>query len=147
MKNIFITMISVGIILSGGAFAFTQNTSVSNPPNTSVSNPPNTSVSNPQNIKLENPLKGGVDSLFGLLRLIIDKILLPIGGILAVLAFIYSGFLYVTAQGSEDKIKKAHNALLWTAVGTALLLGAWVFAGAICGTIAAIADNPNLCPK
>ena len=57
MKNIFITMISVGIILSGGAFAFAQNTSVSNPPNTSVSNPPNPSVSNPQNIKL----KVGVD--------------------------------------------------------------------------------------
>ena len=115
-------MISVGIILSGGAFAFAQNTSVSNPPNTSVSNPPNTSVSNPQNIKLENPLKGGVDSLFGLLRLIIDK-------------------------GNEAKIKTAHTALLYTAIGTALLLGAWVFAGAICGTIAAIADNPNLCPK
>ncbi|MEX0932472.1 MAG: pilin [Parcubacteria group bacterium] len=85
-------------------------------------------------ITIPNPLKGG-DSLFELLSTIIDKILLPIGGILAVLAFIYSGFLYVTAQGNQTKIETAHRALLYTAMGTAVLLGAWVIARVICGTL------------
>lgn len=97
-------------------------------------------------ITLENPFRGG-NSLFELLRSVINNILLPIGGVLAVLAFIYSGFLYVTAQGNETKIGKAHQALLYTAVGTALLLGAWVFANAICGTIEAISGNQNICPE
>lgn len=96
-------------------------------------------------IRLTNPFRGG-DSLFALLRSVINDILLPIGGVLVVLAFIYSGFLYVTAQGNEIKLGKAHKALLSTAIGTALLLGAWVFANAICGTIELISNNPNICP-
>ena len=133
-------------VIGSGIIYAQPPTQGGNPP-TQGGNPPTQGGNPPGDITLENPLRGGVNSLFGLLRLIIDKILLPIGGILAVLAFIYSGFLYVTAQGNEAKIKTAHTALLYTAIGTALLLGAWVFAGAICGTIAAIADNPNLCPK
>ncbi len=89
---------------------------------------------NPIISKLVNPFKGG-DSLFVLLKTVINNILLPIGGVLAVLAFIYSGFLYVTAQGSEAKLKTAHKALLDTAIGTAVLLGSWVLASVICATI------------
>lgn len=51
------------------------------------------------------------------------------------LGFIYAGFLYVKAQGKESDITKAHDALLWTSVGTAVLLGSWVLANAICRTI------------
>jgi hypothetical protein len=83
---------------------------------------------------LPNPFKGGC-SLFGLLQVIIENILMPIGAVLAVIGFIYSGFLYVTAQGNETKIKTAHKALLYTAIGTALLLGAWTFANVIKNTV------------
>lgn len=90
------------------------------------------------NAKLDNPFNcGGVSpcTLFALLEAIIDKIILPIGGVLAVLAFIYSGFLYVTAQGNETKLATAHKALLYTSVGTAVLLGSWVIAKVIENTI------------
>ena len=87
------------------------------------------------NITLPNPFAGGGNSLFGLLEKVINNILLPIGGILAVLAFIYSGFLYVTAQGNETKLATAHKALLYTAIGTAILLGSWVIAKVIENTI------------
>lgn len=85
-------------------------------------------------VTLQNPFSKG-DSLFALLETIINEILLPIGGVLAVLAFIYSGFLYVTAQGNETKIKDAHKALLFTAIGTAVLLGSWAIAKVIENTI------------
>lgn len=87
-------------------------------------------------IKLDNPIACGSDcTLFTLLRMIIDKIILPIGGVLAVLSFIYAGFLYVTAQGNDTKLKTAHKALLYTSVGTAVLLGSWVIAKVIENTI------------
>lgn len=86
------------------------------------------------NINLKNPFSGG-DSLFALLEKVIDDILLPIGGVLAVLAFIFSGFLYVTAQGNETKLATAHKALLYTSIGTAVLLGSWVIAKVIENTI------------
>ena len=89
-------------------------------------------------VTLDNPFGSGQNSLFGLIRTIINDVVLPIGGVIAVLAFIYSGFLYVTAQGNETKIKKAHQALLYTSIGTAVLLGAWVIATVVCTTIAAL---------
>ena len=115
-------------------------------PNTGGGNP-DTGGGNPPvgiKVKLENPFKGG-DTLFAFIQTIINKLILPIGGILAVLAFIYSGFLYVMAQGNETKLKTAHKALLYTAVGTALLLGAWVFANVICHTLELISGT-NFCP-
>lgn len=88
-------------------------------------------------IKIDNPFSGG-DSLFALLSKILNDIIMPIGGVLAVLAFVYSGFLYVMAQGNEEKLKNAHRALLFTSIGTAVLLGAWVLSNAICKTIEAL---------
>lgn len=89
------------------------------------------------NVNLPNPFNCGTANctLFDLLRKVINDILLPIGGVLAVLAFIYSGFLYVTAQGNEAKLKIAHKALLYTAIGTAVLLGSWVISQVIKNTI------------
>src|SRR3989344_3970098 len=81
-------------------------------------------------IKIENPFKGG-DNLYEFIKTIINSILLQIGAILAVVMTIYAGFLYVTAQGDTAKIKKAHDALLYTIIGAAILLGAWVIAEAI----------------
>src|SRR3989344_8190475 len=86
------------------------------------------------NANLPNPFSGG-DSLFALLKTIINEIILPIGGVIAVLAFIYSGFQYVMAQGNETKLATAHKSLLYTSIGTAVLLGSWVLANVICTTI------------
>lgn len=102
------------------------------------------SVGNPSiNAKLENPFRGG-DDLFTLMKTIIKDILMPIGGVIVVLSFIYSGLLYVTAQGNQAKIDTAHKALLYTSIGAAVLLGAWVLATVICNTIGQIGGP--ICP-
>ena len=89
--------------------------------------------------KIKNPFKEEIGgSLYQLIKNIVDKIILPVGGVLCVLAFIYAGFLYVTAQGNETQITKANTALLYAAIGTAVLLGSWVLANAICKTIGAL---------
>ncbi len=87
-----------------------------------------------QAIELVNPFKGDGD-LYALVKAIINGIVLPIGGMVAVLAFIYSGFTYVTARGDETAIKTAHRNFLYVAIGTAILLGAWVIAGVIENTL------------
>lgn len=73
---------------------------------------------------IDNPFGGAGSTLPQLFAAIIDKIILPIGGVVAVISFIWSGFLFVTAQGDEGKLKTAKTALLYTAIGTAILLGA-----------------------
>lgn len=82
--------------------------------------------------KLTNPLK--VTSIEGLIAAIIE-IVVKIGAPLIVLFIIYSGFLFVKAQGNEEKLKEAKKALAWTVVGAAILLGAWLIAEVIQGTI------------
>jgi type IV secretory pathway VirB2 component (pilin) len=130
MKKTFIKILVlvIPLLFISSAFVFAQNTD-SNPSPTGVDSNIST------NIKFENPFAGSGTSLFDFLKTIIDKILLPIGGILAVLAFIYSGFLYVVAQGDESKIKTAHKALLYSAIGTAVLLGSWTIATVVENTI------------
>lgn len=46
----------------------------------------------------------------------------------AVVFIIWAGFLFVTAQGSEEKIKSAKATLLWTILGLAVAVGAWTLA-------------------
>ena len=93
------------------------------------------SSSNSFTIKFENPFKGGGTTVYDFLKAIFDNILLPIGGVVAALMVMYSGWLYVTSGGNPGQISKAHNALLYAVVGAAILLGAWVIQGVIKATI------------
>jgi len=101
------------------------------PPSPGELNPPAKDVS--MNIKIENPFKK--DTIKGLIETIVNDILIPIGGVVAVLMIMWAGFLYVTARGDPGQIKKAHDALLWAVIGAAILLGAWVISKAIGATI------------
>ncbi len=85
------------------------------------------------NAQLQNPLNN-ISSFGELISAILD-IVMMIGFPVAVLAIMYSGFLFVTAQGNSEKLESAKNALLWTIVGTAILLGSWVLSMGISSTI------------
>lgn len=77
---------------------------------------------------LQNPLNA---CSFSALIESITRIVAQIGVPVAVFFIIYAGFLFVTARGSEDKLKTAKKTLLWTIIGVALILGAWAIARAI----------------
>jgi hypothetical protein len=61
-----------------------------------------------------------------------------VGLIIAAVFIIYSGFLFVSARGSEDGIKRAKNAFFYTVLGTAILLGAGVIVEIVKATIGAL---------
>jgi hypothetical protein len=54
---------------------------------------------------------------------------------LVVIYIIYAGYLFVTAQGEEGKIQKARTALLWTLVGTGVIIGAQIIADILKDTL------------
>ncbi len=77
----------------------------------------------------ENPISNNVTTIPGLVELalsVIIKLSIPV----ATIYIIYAGFLFITAQGNENQIKKAKNTLLWACIGLVALLGAWFFASA-----------------
>lgn len=90
-------------------------------------------------IKLTNPFKRG-DNLYDFLQALVTDIIIPLGGVIVVIAIIYSGFLFVTAQGNEEQLKKAKRAFTYTAIGAAILLGAWTIALVIENTIGAVTN-------
>lgn len=71
---------------------------------------------------LVNPLNS-IDSLPDLLNAIL-KAVVELGSIFLVFMLVYVGFLFVAAQGSEEKIRDARGALVWTVIGGLILLGA-----------------------
>jgi ABC-type amino acid transport system permease subunit len=81
---------------------------------------------------LTNPLKAQTLSEF-----LVDvlEIVRDIGFIVAVFFIVYAGFLFVTARGNDEKLKTAKSAFLWAIVGTAVLLGAFLFATIIENTV------------
>lgn len=82
---------------------------------------------------LTNPLNS-IDSLPALLDMVL-KAVVQIGTILLTLALVYVGFLFVMAQGNEEKISNAKNALLWTIIGGLILLGASAIGAVIGSTV------------
>ncbi len=60
---------------------------------------------------------------------------IKIGIPIIALAIIYSGFLFVKAQGKPEDLKTAKNAIMYTLLGAALLLGAWALAQLISETV------------
>lgn len=86
-----------------------------------------------ESTQLENPL-GNISSIPAFFSAIID-ILLVFAIPFVVFFIIYAGFLYVTARGNAETIKKAHNALLYALIGGMLILGANVLLDVITGTV------------
>ncbi len=71
---------------------------------------------------LTNPLNN-INSLPEFMNAILNAVV-ELGSIILVLALVYVGFLFVKAQGKEEEIKNARNALMWTVIGGLVLLGA-----------------------
>lgn len=86
-------------------------------------------------IKLANPLK--VNTIQELLNLIL-QVVVTLAVPIIVLFIIYSGFLYVTAQGKPDAIKKATTAFTWTIIGGVIVLGASLLLTVITNTVNAL---------
>ena len=71
---------------------------------------------------LSNPL--GVESANELIGRIINSVM-GIVGSLALLMFVYGGLIWMTSAGSQEKVKKGKDILLWSAVGLVVIFGAY----------------------
>ncbi len=104
-------------------------------------NPDEASSNDSQNIpvitsQIQNPLGPGTGVMDFLKSLV--GIIIRAGIPLVILALIYSGFLFVEAQGNPNKLITAKKTLLWTVVGSAVLLGAWTIVTILVNTVGAI---------
>ncbi len=93
------------------------------------------SASNSSITPLTNPIKYDTFSDFvsAVIKAAVD-ILMPF----VVLAFIWSGFLFVKAQGKPAEIEAAQKAITYSVIGAFILFGAWGFAQIIGTTVSTL---------
>lgn len=72
---------------------------------------------------LVSPLDPSINSIEALLVAILN-ILIIISIPIIVFFVIYAGFMYVTAQGNQEKVKTATRSLTYAVIGAVLILGA-----------------------
>jgi len=87
-------------------------------------------------VKLENPL-GSIDTLPLLIEQIL-RVAIQIGFPILVLAIVYSGFLFIKAQGNKTELETAKKAFTWIVIGGAILLGALAIANLLNATVTQI---------
>ena len=85
-------------------------------------------------VTLNNPLGAQNQSLMDLIATLLILVA-RIGAVICVFFIIYSGFLFIKAQGNEGELTKAKSIFMWSIIGTAVLLGASVIAQVITGTV------------
>jgi hypothetical protein len=83
-----------------------------------------------------NPIKA--NSIVELLTMLL-QFFVRVATVVCVLFLIWSGFLFVKAQGNEEELAKAKRAFFYAVIGTVLMLGAEVIAEAIKRTVQDIA--------
>jgi len=82
-----------------------------------------------------NPIEP--DNFMEFVQMILE-VVMKIGIPIAALFIIYSGFLFVKAQGNEQELEKAKKAFTYAVIGTAILLGSWLLASGIESTITSL---------
>lgn len=125
--KVILSLLSLFIIFSP-LFVFAQDGTINEKPDGTINKP-----SIKYDIKIENPFKS--KDVEGLLKAIVNEILMPIGAVIATIMVIYAGFLFATARGNATQIETAKKALFYALIGAAILLGAWVIVNALSATI------------
>lgn len=80
----------------------------------------------------QNPL--AFDTIDQFLQALLH-VIVQIGFPIVVIAIIWSGFLFVKAQGNSAELQRARSAITWTLVGALLVLGAFVLSQLIQTTV------------
>lgn len=96
----------------------------------------NNTPSDPSQGKILNPL-ATTSTLPDLIQTFLIGAI-KIGIPIVALAVVYCGFLFVAARGNSEKLTKAKDALLYTLIGAAILLGALAIAKMISATVLAL---------
>lgn len=93
-----------------------------------------TNTSWAQGLVLSNPLGDNVKDIPTLVANII-KAILGLTGSMALLIVIYGGFLLLTSAGSQEKVKKAKDMIMWAVIGIFVILASFLIMQFVFGTL------------
>ncbi|MDO8513974.1 MAG: pilin [bacterium] len=99
-----------------------------------------TAVAHAQSTGLENPLNSNFSTIPAFIAGAL-KVLVIVALPVIALFIVYSGFLFIFARGDPTKLTKAKENFVYVIIGALLILGAWVIATLIGGTVTQLVGN------
>ena len=78
----------------------------------------------PTKVELENPMGAGRTDVRAILGDII-KYAMGILGSLTLLVFVYGGFLWLISAGSDERVKKGSQTMLWAVIGIFIIFASY----------------------
>ena len=76
-------------------------------------------------VPLDNPVNVSSTDPLVIAGILIRSILLLIGSV-TLLMFVWGGFLWLTSAGSEERIEKGSQTMLWAAIGVFLVFASYL---------------------
>lgn len=73
---------------------------------------------------------GGVSQIQTFIQSII-QVMITLAGLIAVGFFVWGGFGYITSSGNPEKLDQSKKTILYSAVGLAIVLGAFVLSSIV----------------
>ena len=95
---------------------------------------------------LQSPLNEAFSTVPGFIEGAL-KALVMIALPILTLFIVYSGFLFVAAQGNESKLTDAKKNFMYVILGALLILGAWIIATLIGGTVSQLTKPTPSAPR
>lgn len=74
---------------------------------------------------------------------LIIQVALGIVGSIALIIFVYGGFLMLISQGDATKITKGKNVLIWASIGLVVIFGSYVMVSYIVGALSQQGDSDS----
>lgn len=90
--------------------------------------------------QIPNPLGSNTTTLNGFLANILDAVVLLLTPVIT-LMLLYSGFLFISAQGNAEELTKAKTTLMYTLIGAAVILGAKGLAEVLKNTVTCLTSS------
>lgn len=84
---------------------------------------------------IQNPT--GVSSVNEFIQRVLEA-MVRLGTVVVALFILMAGFMYVSARGNSHKLDEAHENFKYVIYGAVLILGAWVIATIVGGTVTQI---------
>lgn len=119
MKKIIISLALFSVLILPTAIYAQNNNSTPTPPPTQNAATQNSGGT----VNLSNPL-GTTATPQALIGKVISAILGLVGSI-ALIMFIYGGFLWMTSAGNDKKISQGRDILLWSTIGLVVIFSSY----------------------
>lgn len=143
--TIFVTLLILSVLTPTFIFAAAEQQSPAANQNAEQQSPAagqNAGQQSPgQSVGISNPLK--VNSIQELISEVL-KFAVNLLAIAGVVYIMWTGFLFVKAQGNPEELKKARQSFVNAIIGMAIILGAWAIATVIANTINKITGNKEV---